>query len=89
MSGRSDAKIVYDLLNVSIKVLMYTTVGIFDDSRHFTGKIERNLDVNEENSVSDIQILINQTFLLFFQHELLINFIRYCYHSHVRILMSS
>ena len=27
------------------------------NSRHFTGKIERNLDVNEENSVSDIQII--------------------------------
>ena len=35
-----------------------------------TGKIERNVYVNEENSVSDIQILINQTFLLFSQHEL-------------------
>ena len=54
-----------------------------------TGKIERNVYVNEENSVSDIQILINQTFLLFSQHELLMNFIRYCYHSRVIILMSS
>ena len=39
-----------------------------------TGKIERNVYVNEENSVSDIQILINQTFLLFSQHEIRILF---------------
>ena len=39
-----------------------------------TGKIERNTYVNEEKSVSDIQILINKTFLGFSPHELLIIF---------------
>ena len=38
-------------------------------------KIERNIYVNEEKAVSEIQILINKTFLLFFHHELLMSFI--------------
>ena len=40
-----------------------------------TVKIERNIYVNEEKTVSEIQILINKTFLLFFHHELLMSFI--------------
>ena len=40
-----------------------------------TGKIERNVYVNEVKSVSDIQILINKTFLLSSRHELLMSFI--------------
>ena len=40
-----------------------------------TVKIERNIYVNEEKAVSEIQILINKTFLLFSHHELLMNFI--------------
>ena len=38
-------------------------------------KIERNIYVNEEKAVSEIQILINKTFLLFSHHELLMSFI--------------
>ena len=41
-----------------------------------TGIIERNNYVNEEKSVSEIQILINKTFLLFSHHELLVHFVR-------------
>ena len=41
-----------------------------------TVKIERNIYVNEEKAVSEIQILINKTFLLFSYHELLMSFIR-------------
>ena len=39
----------------------------FGDSRHFnlTGKIKRNVYINEEKFVSHVQILINKTFLLF------------------------
>ena len=37
--------------------------------------IERNIYVNEEKAVSEIQILINKTFLLFSHHELLMSFI--------------
>ena len=37
----------------------------------FTVKIDRNIYVNEEKAVSEIQILINKTFLLFSHHELL------------------
>ena len=40
-----------------------------------TVKIERNIYVNEEKAVSEIQILINKTFLLFSHHELLMSFI--------------
>ena len=40
-------------------------------------KIERNIYVNEEKAVSEIQILINKTFLLFSHHELLMSFIIY------------
>ena len=40
-----------------------------------TLKIERNIYVNEEKAVSEIQILINKTFLLFSHHELLMSFI--------------
>ena len=40
-----------------------------------TVKIERNIYVNEEKAVSEIQILINKTFLLFSHHELLMHFI--------------
>ena len=40
-----------------------------------TMKIERNTYVNEEKAVSEIQILINKTFLLFSHHELLMSFI--------------
>ena len=40
-----------------------------------TVKIERNIYVNEEKAVSEIQILINKTFLLFSHHELLMRFI--------------
>ena len=40
-----------------------------------TEKIERNIYVNEEKSASDIQILINKTFLLFSHHELLMSFV--------------
>ena len=40
-----------------------------------TVKIERNIYVNEEKSVSEIKILINKTFLLFSHHELLMSFI--------------
>ena len=36
-----------------------------------TVKIERNIYVNEEKAVSEIQILINTPFLLFSHHELL------------------
>ena len=39
-----------------------------------TVKIERNIYVNEEKAVSEIQILINKTFLLFSHHELLMSF---------------
>ena len=44
-----------------------------------TVKIERNIYmyVNEEKAVSEIQILINKTFLLFSHHELLMSFIIY------------
>ena len=42
-----------------------------------TVKIERNIYVNEEKAVSEIQILINKTFLLFSHNELLMNFINY------------
>ena len=38
-----------------------------------TVKIERNIYVNEEKAVSEIQILINTPFLLFSHHELLMN----------------
>ena len=41
-----------------------------------TVKIERNIYVNEAKAVSEIQILINKTFLLFSHHELLMSFIR-------------
>ena len=41
-----------------------------------TMKTERNIYVNEEKAVSEIQILINKTFLLFSHHELSMNFIR-------------
>ena len=41
----------------------------------FTVKIERNIYVNEEKAVSEIQILINKTLLLFSHHELLMSFI--------------
>ena len=45
-----------------------------------TVKIERNIYVNEEKAVSEIQILINKTFLLFSHHELLMSFInKYTY----------
>ena len=37
----------------------------------FTVKIDRNIYVNEEKAVSEIQILINKTYLLFSHHELL------------------
>ena len=47
-----------------------------------TGKIEINVYVNEEKSVSDIQILINKTFLLFSHHELLMPFITHCTPRH-------
>ena len=40
-----------------------------------TVKIERTIYVNEEKAVSEIQILINKTFLLFSHHELLMSFI--------------
>ena len=40
-----------------------------------TLKIERNIYVNEEKAVSEIQILINKTFLLFSHNELLMSFI--------------
>ena len=40
-----------------------------------TVKIERNIYVNEEKTVSEIQILINKSFLLFSHHELLMRFI--------------
>ena len=40
-----------------------------------TVKIERNIYVNEEKAVSEIQILINKSFLLFSHHELLMSFI--------------
>ena len=40
-----------------------------------TVKIERNIYVNEEKAVSEIQILINKTFLLFSLRELLMRFI--------------
>ena len=40
-----------------------------------TVKIERNIYVNEEKAVSEVQILINKTFLLFSHHELLMSFI--------------
>ena len=42
-----------------------------------TVKIERTIYVNEEKAVSEIQILINKTFLLFSHHELLMSFISY------------
>ena len=42
---------------------------------NLTVKIERNIYVNEEKAVSEIQILINKTFLLFSHHELLMSFI--------------
>ena len=38
-----------------------------------TVKIEKNIYVNEEKAVSEIQILINKTFLLFSHHELLMS----------------
>ena len=41
-----------------------------------TTKIERNIYVNEEKAVSEIQILIDKTFLLFSHHVLLMSFIR-------------
>ena len=44
-----------------------------------TVKIERNIYVNEEKAVSEIQILINKTFLLFSHDELLMSFIMQCY----------
>ena len=42
---------------------------------NLTVKIEGNIYVNEEKAVSEIQILINKTFLLFSHHELLMSFI--------------
>ena len=39
------------------------------------GEIERNIYVNEEKSVSEIQILINKTFFFVSHHELLTSFI--------------
>ena len=42
-----------------------------------TVKIERKIYVNEEKAVSEIQILINKTFLLFSHHELLMSFITF------------
>ena len=42
-----------------------------------TMKIERNTYVNEEKAASEIEILINKTFLLFSYLELLISFIEF------------
>ena len=43
-----------------------------------TVKIERNIyGLNEEKAVSEIQILINKTFLLFSHHELLMSYTVY------------
>ena len=46
-----------------------------------TVKIERNIYVNEEKAVSEIEILINKTFLLFSHYELLMSFITFGGHG--------
>ena len=41
-------------------------------------KIERKMYVNQQNYVSDIQLLVKHSFLLSFLHELLMNY-KYIY----------
>ena len=52
-----------------------------------TVKIERNIYVNEEKTVSEIQIFINKTFLLFSHQELLMSFIMYFVNSDVGVVL--
>ena len=54
-----------------------------------TVKIERNIYVNEEKAVSEIQILINKTFLLFSHHELLMSFIKLFTQLWIRVFSKS
>ena len=65
MSGRSVSHLqsqvnanTYDSLNISIEMFL-----VIQDI--LTGKIKRNRYVNEEKSVSNTQILINETFINF------------------------
>ena len=50
-----------EIITIRFKMISKTKQKkCFGDSRHFNRKIERNVYVNEEKSLSDIQILINK-----------------------------
>ena len=64
---QSKKSLVYFSVNVHLVFLVIEDI--------LTGKIERNVYVNEEKSVSDVRILIIKKILLFSLHKLLMRFI--------------